>query len=228
MRSKSAWMQLPQVLQNLCGFVLVLKTYEPGFSYPRPCVNTWNLVMARNVRYFTLSEGNILSTRVYKKIAIRGTTRATALDNWMSRKWPFERDAELDITAVACCLMCGAFCFWAASTMRSVVMLSCLGVVQGQRFYWWLLRKLSDCEMMGNMMTIERLILADMFGQSSCVTIVCGAYQLCKVTKMWDCANLTLFLMKLVDIWNCEVSIVKMYGSCILAVQMPLWCVDVG
>jgi hypothetical protein len=30
--------------------------------------------------------------------------------------------------------------------------------------------------MMGDMMTIERLVLADMYGQSSCVAIVCGAY----------------------------------------------------
>jgi len=29
---------------------------------------------------------------------------------------------------------------------------------------------------MGDMMTIERLVLADMYGQSSCVAIVCGAY----------------------------------------------------
>lgn len=88
-----------------------------------------NLGDAKRCEIFTLSEDHIFSTRVYKKIPIRDTNRATALIDWESRKWPFERYAELDSTAVARCLMCGVFSSGVSSTTRGVVMSSGLGVI---------------------------------------------------------------------------------------------------
>jgi len=60
-------------------------------------------MMARHVRYFTSIEDYIFSIRIYKEIAFHGETFANALDAWVSRKGSFERDAELDSTAVARC-----------------------------------------------------------------------------------------------------------------------------
>ena len=88
-----------------------------------------NLGDAKRCEILTLSEDHIFSTRVYKKIPIRDTNRATALIDWESRKWPFERYAELDSTAVARCLMCGVFSSGVSSTTRGVVMSSGLGVI---------------------------------------------------------------------------------------------------
>jgi len=56
-------------------------------------------------------EDYISSTGVYKKIPVLGTDRATTLVDWVFRKWPLERDGELNGAAMAWCLVRCAVCF---------------------------------------------------------------------------------------------------------------------